>query len=105
MRKAVWVVERFAARSGWSVASIHYTRAAARRQRKRDENNGNKVRLQKYVPSTFQKDLETLEERVIEIAKRFEAPEPTVVPTPLYAGEPLGATTVTTAGTLGGNKF
>ncbi len=114
MRKSVWVVERFARRSGWRVASIHYTRAAARRQRTRDENNGNKVRLQKYVPATYQRDLEVLEARVVEIAKTLEAtpdlPQAAPAPVPYrgedltYVGEPLGGTQQT-AGTLGGTKF
>lgn len=79
MKKFVWVIESFND-VDWEVESIHYTRAAARRQRQRYAESGIKVRLQKYVPVTYKKynseefkELDSLEERVAALAKAVDA--------------------------------
>lgn len=71
--RTVWTVEREGRTGNWSVSSIHYTRNAARRQKKRDTEGGLSVRVRKYVPfDQYEKTLRSLENRVSSVIDSLE---------------------------------
>ncbi len=110
MSRVIWAVERSGRKNTWGVSSIHYTRAAARRQGKRDTEFGVQARVRKYVPQdVFDLTLQDLETRVATALTNVDATLKNYGTSEnlLTKGEvsALPSEAVSRAGTLAGTQF